>query len=131
MTYKFIQSDAEGYAFGIVLFLYLFVLAVVLSKTASLQRNKKVTEVKRKQKIGRLIKIGIVALVGCAAIHWGLYKYLLDYFPSEGYAQLPPRDNYYLSILLTLICAFVIFILGLYFKGNSTLPNQNGRVSGV
>lgn len=131
MPYKFLLTEPEGAAFYLSILCYITVITIALTYYLPLLRDKKMPPETVNVKTR---KIRLRATLGCfitAGLHCVLFLLFFQVFPDKLNPETPPRTSYFISIALTFLFFFALLRFGFYLKGTSTLPKQDGPVSGV
>ena len=131
MAFEFLKTEVEGYAFYAAVVVYITIVVIFLNRFLKLIRDKnenpKTVILKKK----RIYLLAGLCLITGALIHLGLFYLFFELFPPRQISAVQPRQSYNLSILITFLAFVILFLFGFYLRGNSTMPKQDGPVSGV
>jgi len=131
MNFTFVKTESETYALYLSVVVYLIVISIIISRYLKIIRTKKQDEATYKLKKRRPIILGLILLFICSMVHVVLYFTMSNLLPDKINSVAAYRSDYFITILITFVL-FVIFMgFGFYLKGNSTLPKQQGPVTGV
>ena len=131
MEYTFLKTEAEGLALYAAALFYLIGIVIVLSRYLKIIRNKKLEAHIARKKKRKVYTLGLIVVVLCALIHTALFFTFFELIPDKNYAESIPRTSYLISIIITMTVFTAALIFGIYLKGTSTLPRQDGPVTGV
>lgn len=131
MEYAFLKTEAEGYALYASVLCYFAAIIIALTRYLKITRSKKLNDKTAKAKKRKVYLLAIACLLICALIHTFLFLLFVELIPDHLNPGSIPRTSYYVSILLTLVVFSFFMWFGMYLRGTSTLPKQQGPVSGV
>jgi Na+-driven multidrug efflux pump len=131
MELAFLETEGEALAFFMAATYYVGVMFHIQSRYLNLLKQKNAGKKKRKQNVGKLKRRGLSLLLVGPVIHFILYWIFFDVFLTDRGNTPEWRNQYLMWIGIT----FIGFVLGLlfnfYLKGTSTLPTQDGQVTGL
>jgi len=131
MELAFLETEGEALAFFITAIYYVGVMFHVQTRYLNLLKHKNVRKRKREQTVKKLKWRGVCLLLVGPAIHFILYWIFYDVFLTDRGNTPEWRNQYLLWIGITFIGFVLGMLINFYLKGTSTLPTQDGQVSGL
>ncbi len=131
MEISFLETEGETFALFMSAVYYVVVMFHIHDKYLKLLKQPKAKEKSNQQKIRKLyLRAFLLFLIG-PVIHFILYALFYDVFPLEN-EEIPKwRNQYLIMIGITFIGFCLASLFNFYRKDATTLPTQDGPVTGV